>query len=225
MTTDKTRTALPRQKLAEKVYDMLREQIMDHEFAEDNRLNIDALSIELNVSQTPIREALSRLAAEGLIDFTSYKGYTVRLPLSPRELDDFLHVRKLLEVDAVRIAATRITLFDLNALSRILQHMQDLRPSPKFRDYRVFNQFDQQFHGAIVALAGNTFLTHTYESLNVHLHLARYYRARRTNDLTNTIDEHQAIYEALKQHDIEGAVIAVEAHINNAYLRAINLDK
>lgn len=212
-----------RQVLAVKVYEILKERIMDNEFVADNRLNIDALAAEMKVSQTPIREALSRLTAEGLIDFTSYKGYTVRNPLSARELADFLHVRKLLETDAARLAAPRVSLFDLNIIVKILHEMQDIRPSPKFREYGAFNQLDQRFHEGIVSMSGNQFLVQTYLSLNVHVHLARYYRARET-DLTYTMNEHQAIYEALKRHDGEAAALALTEHIDNAYLRSINIE-
>ncbi len=212
-----------RQVLAVKVYDTLKERIMDYEFAPDNRLNIDSLAAEMKISQTPIREALSRLNAEGLVDFASYKGYTVRPPLSARELADFLHVRKLLEVDAVRLAAPRASLFDLNLLAHLLEEMRAIRPSPKFREYRVFNGLDQQFHEAIVAMAANPFLLRTYQSLNVHLHLARYHGSRAT-DLSYTLDEHQAICAALKRGDGEAAVQALSAHIDNAYLRSINPD-
>jgi DNA-binding GntR family transcriptional regulator len=210
-----------RQVLAVKVYDTLKERIMDDEFAADNRINIDALALELKVSQTPIREALSRLAAEGLIDFASYKGYTVRPLLSARELADFLHVRKLLETDAARLAAPRLSLFDLNLLAQLLEEMRAIHPSPKFREYRVFNGLDQRFHEAIVAMSANPFLLQTYQSLNVHLHLARYHGSRETN-FRSTMLEHQAIYEALRQHDGEAAAQALAAHIDNAYLRSIN---
>lgn len=212
---------MARQVLAVRVYEALKERIMDYEFAPDNRLNIDALAAEMKVSQTPIREALSRLSAEGLVDFASYKGYTVRPPLSARALADFLHVRKLLETDAARLAAPRATLFDLNLIAHLLDEMQAIRPSPKFREYRVFNGLDQQFHEAIVAMAANPFLLRTYQSLNVHLHLARYHGSRST-DLSYTLNEHQAIYAALKQGDGEAAAAALSAHIDNAYLRSIN---
>jgi DNA-binding GntR family transcriptional regulator len=213
-----------RQVLSVKVYETLKERIIDAEFADDNRLNIDALAAEMKVSQTPIREALSRLAAEGLVDFASYKGYTVRPPLSARELADFLRVRKLLETDAARVAAPRMSLFDLNVLGRLIGEMEGLRPGAKFNEYGVFNAIDARFHDAIVGMSGNVFLIHTYQSLNAHLHLARYFRGRET-DLTETLNEHQAIYHALKQQDGEAAAAALTTHIDNAYLRSINREE
>src|ERR687886_150212 len=96
--------------LVEPVYQALKERIVDQAFPPGARLNIDALAVELNVSPTPVREALARLAAERLVTFAPFKGYSVLSPLSQRQLADLMHVRQLLEVEAARLAASRVIL-------------------------------------------------------------------------------------------------------------------
>src|SRR4051794_25932079 len=103
----------PRTVLATPVYEALKERIMDQGLAPGSRLNIDALAETLGTSPTPVREALTRLAAERLVQFVPFKGYSVMPLLDQRQLADLMHVRNLLEVDASRLAASRIILADL----------------------------------------------------------------------------------------------------------------
>lgn len=106
--------------LAITIYDALKERIMDQIVAPGERLNMDALALELKVSQTPIREALARLSAEGLISFEPYRGYTVSPFPTSRELAELIHARRLLEGDAVRLTTMRISPISLNASELVL---------------------------------------------------------------------------------------------------------
>jgi DNA-binding GntR family transcriptional regulator len=64
--------------LSDDVYDMIKTMIFDHEIAPGSRVNIDAISLQLEVSQTPVREALARLESDGLIEKVPLKGYRAR---------------------------------------------------------------------------------------------------------------------------------------------------
>jgi DNA-binding GntR family transcriptional regulator len=207
--------------LAIPVYEALKERILDQVVAPGDRLNIDALAAELNVSPTPVREALARLGAERLVSFTPFKGYTVSPLLTPRELADLMYVRRLLETDAARQAAVRIGLLDLRALARILADMDSEQPQPRFREYRLFSHLDQKFHELLVAAADNKVLLETYQSLNIHVQAARYFHERGAVGVGDSMVEHHAIVEALRTHDPETAAHAVSLHIDNAYMRAV----
>lgn len=210
--------------LAEPVYEALKERIVDQQFPPETRLNIDALAAELKVSPTPIREALARLAAERLVLSEPFKGYSVSPPLTPSELDDLMHVRSLLETDAIRLAAVRIKRPDLLALERILDELAAIQwPSSSFQTYQHSNQLDRRFHEIIVTAADNRFLLESYCSLNAHVQLARFYRQYDTIAQQDTVEEHQAIYRALAAHDPIAAVQAVERHLKAADARAIGL--
>src|SRR5262249_51966622 len=99
--------------LVDGVYGALKERIMDQSTPPGTRLSIETLAAELGVSATPVREALTRLAAERLLVVEPFKGYTTRPLLNQRELSELLDVRLLLEAEAARLASRRATRMDL----------------------------------------------------------------------------------------------------------------
>ncbi len=119
--------------LATPVYEALKERIVNGSIAPGERLNIDALAVDLDVSPTPVRESLARLAAEKLAAFEPYKGYTVMPLLTQAQFAELMHVRHLLEEDAAALAAARINTPDLLALEDTLTELQNLPlpPAPR----------------------------------------------------------------------------------------------
>jgi DNA-binding GntR family transcriptional regulator len=209
--------------LAAPVYDAIKERIMNGTFTPGDRLNIDALAAELDVSPTPVRESLTRLAAEKLATFEPFKGYAVMPLLTPGQFADLMHVRHLLEEDAARLAATRINMPDLLALEETLAEIQELPPSSTIQGYLPFNQIDKKFHALIFSSAGNPFLQETYESLNIHVQLVRFYNEVGKTDQQATLSEHQAICAALRSRDPDTSALEVRTHLNNVEERIYHL--
>jgi DNA-binding GntR family transcriptional regulator len=220
---------MPDQKtvLATSVYDRLKARIMDQHYPPGERLNIDALAIDLAVSPTPIREALARLAAERLITFEAYKGYRVSPLLTLEQVHDLMHARRLLEVDGARLAARHIMLPDLITVEKIMQRILEESAHTELgswsRGYRRFNQLDKEFHELILTAADNQFLLGAYRSLNVHIELGRFYQVFQELDQQQTLVEHDAIFRALKAHDGAAAAAAVEAHLHATEERIFRL--
>lgn len=192
---------------------------MDQGLAPGARLNIDALSVELGVSPTPLREALVRLTAERLVSFVPFKGYSVTPVLTLRRLGELMYVRRRLEVDAARQAATRVVLPQLRRMERELETIAALRPEPRFRDFRRYNEHDRVFHELLVGAADNTVLLETYQSLSAHVQLARLYHGRGEIDYTESLAEHRRIYAALASREPDAAATAVQAHIDGVERR------
>jgi DNA-binding GntR family transcriptional regulator len=204
----------PRTVLATPVYEALKERIMDQGLAPGSRLNIDALAEEIGTSPTPVREALTRLAAERLVQFVPFKGFSVMPLLDQRQLADLMHVRRLLEVDAARLAASRIILADLRVMARAHEAMAAEHPEPVFGAYRDYNHHDLIFHETMIGATGNAVLLETYRTLQVHTLLARLYHDRGEVDYRESVREHRAIIDALQQRDAESAGEAVARHIS-----------
>lgn len=213
--------------LADAVYERLKARIMDQVYLPRQRLNIDALAIDLSVSPTPIREALARLAAERLVTFEPFKGYRVSPLLTTAQVADLMHVRRLIEVDAARLAARRILIPDLITVERLLQQILDesacVEVGSWSHGYRQFNQLDKQFHETIVNAAGNQFLLTAYRSLNIHLELGRFYHVFGEMDQTQTCVEHNVIFQALRAHQPDEAAAAVEQHLHATEERIFRL--
>ena len=94
--------------LSDETYSMIRAMIFAHEIVPGERVNIDALSVQLGVSQTPIREALARLESEDLIAKEPLKGYRATNLLSMKEFADLFNFRLLIEPYAAEQAAILI---------------------------------------------------------------------------------------------------------------------
>jgi DNA-binding GntR family transcriptional regulator len=213
--------------LADAVYERLQARIMDQVYPPRERLNIDALALDLAVSPTPVREALARLAAEGLVTFEAFKGYRVSPLLTTTQVADLMHVRRLIEVDAARLAARRIRVPDLIAVEKLLQQILEesacVEVGSWSHGYRQFNLLDKRFHETIVGAAGNQFLLDAYRSLNVHIELGRFYNVFREMDQEQTCVEHDAIFRALHAHNPEEAAAAVEVHLHATEERIFRL--
>jgi DNA-binding GntR family transcriptional regulator len=205
--------------LAAPVYDALMERIMDQGLAPGARLNIDGLAEELGTSPTPVREALTRLAAERLVFFTPFKGYTVMPLLDQRQLADLMHVRRLLEVDGARIAADRLILADLRVMERAQEAMAVETPDATFGEFRDYNRHDRVFHETMLGGSGNAVLLETYRGLHVHTMLARLYHDRGEVDYRESVNEHRAILDALKERDPTATADAVRRHIDGVEQR------
>jgi DNA-binding GntR family transcriptional regulator len=213
---DKTR-------LLTSVYDALKERIMDQVEPPGARLNIDALAAELGVSPTPVREALTRLTAERLVTSEPYKGFRVTPLLSPEQVVDLMHVRRLIETDAARLAAPRIRTPDILSLERIISDSNRIDASSWSHGYKHFSQLDESFHETLLAMADNPFLITAFKSLHVHLELGRFYVVFQMTDHHETCVEHESILRALGARDAEGAAAAVEEHLHNTELRIFRL--
>ena len=209
--------------LATSVYDALKERIMDQYYPPGERLNIDALAVDLNVSPTPVREALARLRAEHLVTVEPYKGYRVSPLLTTQQVVDLMHVRRLIETDAARLAAQRIHTPDLLNIERILRESEHVQVGNWSHGYRQFNLLDQRFHETLILVAGNQFLLSAWRSLYIHVELGRFYDVFQNPDHEQTCAEHLRIYQALHARNGEAAAQAAEAHLAETEQRVFQL--
>lgn len=147
-------------------YEMLKQAILSGELEPGQPLVETALAEWCEVSRTPIREALTRLEQDGLVDRTD-RGMVVR-ERSPEEILDIYETRLALEAMAGRSAAERRTAHDLRLLKRLLQRC-DETPA---KDVAGMAEINRQFHRAVWRASHNESLIDLLERLN--LHLARY---------------------------------------------------
>lgn len=203
---------LVRNMLSDVAYDALKERIISLDLSPGARLNLDRLASEFGISQTPIREALSRLVAENLVRLEPFKGFSVEPLLSLDELYDLLEVRILLETHAAVRAVGRLSEEDFVAMRHQVQLMDDLIRVGKV-DVRAFNTADAAFHQHFVAAAENPILAQTYASLNVHIRIARLFQRRTLNLAEQANGEHHEILSAFEDKDIKLVTERVASHI------------
>lgn len=200
---------LRRRTLADDVHGALRTAIVDGSRAAGERLTIDALARDLAVSATPVREALARLATEGLAVYEPLVGYRVAPPLDTEAVDRLMEARVLLEPRVARLAAERRTEEDLHALDRGVLAAAESDEGGAGR-----LAADRSFHGWVAGCAHNPFLADALADLRPHVHLHR--STRSPADQAQTDAEHRAIHEAVAAGDGAAAGAAMAAHLDRA---------
>ncbi len=211
----KTKLKIGRMGLTDRVHEKLKELILDQKLGPGTYLNIDRLCRELDVSSSPLREALARLSAERLVRFEPFIGYSVAEVPDRKYYIDLMDVRLLLECHAARVGAANNNSSYLAAMEAAVRAMEKLPSGSRYKEYRVFNSWDAKFHAALVESAESRPLIEAYKGLHVHLHIARLYMRSGGFDVTSAVRDHRRILEAFKTGDPADAEAAVRNHLAN----------
>ncbi|MBT2513523.1 GntR family transcriptional regulator [Arthrobacter sp. ISL-30] len=198
------------------VYAAMRASILEGELQPGARINIDAVSRSLGVSQTPVREALQRLEGDNLVVYNPGRGYSTTPLLSLSELRSLFEFRLLVEPWAARSAAADRLANPASALKKELSAFQAImKSSDDLRQDLVAH--DTRFHDTILASAGNPVVRHAFAQTHCHLHTFRLYPA--DVDGAITVTEHSAIREAIRACEPDQAEAAMADHIRNSFER------
>lgn len=208
-----------RSTLGEDVYETVKMLVMEHSLAPGDKMNIDALARELEVSPTPVREALARLESEGLVGKRPLVGYTVSPLLTRQQFTDMFDMRLVLEGAAARWAAERAdeaTRAAIVAESEVTAPLTGPEPDGR-RSHAAFTTLDARFHDLIAYAAKNPLLRDGIARLHAHLHIHRLYFPYAKTGTTG--DEHRRIAAAIRAADPEAAEAAMRAHLLEARTR------
>ncbi|WP_419847778.1 GntR family transcriptional regulator [Candidatus Poriferisocius sp.] len=208
---------LKRATLVDSAYDAIRAQILDHSFGPNEKLGIDALADSFGVSQTPVREALSRLAAEGLAVYVSLAGYRVTPILDAKGFDRLMEARYALEPQLAALAAERVDSAEIDGLRELAVLAAGWERGGDYDRYRHHTDWDRRFHTAIATAADNPFMAESLAALRPHLHIYRLHHP--STGIVDTSDEHVAIVEAIAEADSAAAAKAMRAHLDSSYHR------
>jgi DNA-binding GntR family transcriptional regulator len=173
----------------------------------------------MNISRSPVREAVQRLIYEGLAEHLPHKGAVV----SRVGTGDFcllLEVRELLEGLAARRAATRMTVDDLDHLSEVLNAHETVVDSG---DDVANVEYDIAFHRAIRDVAGNPHLQTTLTRIQSRAHLSLYTLWRGGRNPRFALEEHRDIYDALVARDPDRSEAMARRHIQRLRSRVPGL--
>jgi DNA-binding GntR family transcriptional regulator len=203
-----------RQVLADGVYERIRALIMNDGIAPGDRINIDEIARELDVSGTPVREALARLESEGLVSRLPLRGYRVTELLTRDEVEDMYGLRLLLEPPSAAKAAAVMTDAHAAELSRELATCPAAPAAPLYDDYKALTAHDARLHELILRIAGNEAVAQAFARTHCHLHLFRLWYNQPTGE--QTIDEHRAIVDALVSGKPAVARKAMTHHLETA---------
>lgn len=212
--------------LGEKVYEALRDQIVTCELAPGSPLTVVELARQFGVSLTPVRDALNRLAAEGLVEDVARKGYFVAR-LDPEEIADLLDARRLIELAAVEQGIDLVASEQLIEMRRLFEEMRQLFDAEgQCLDYAEFSRRDSQFHLLVVGTARNRRLLQIYRQLSVHLHIFRTNLAAQGGYRRKlaSVQEHQEILDAFEARDLPALKAALSNHVRGVVAEFTSVD-
>jgi DNA-binding GntR family transcriptional regulator len=197
---------------SERVYQGLRHKILYGTLGPGSRLTEVQVAKDFNVSRTPVREAVRRLTAEGLLTVDPVRGMIVS-QLDADELDEILVIRESLEGLATRLATERVAVVDIAKLDLMIDLM---RESARTGQWDALSASNTKFHDLIHTTAGNTRLRLTLRNL---MDFSRRFSVQAFSSPERcqiVIEEHDQIARALEARDAAAADELARAHITGA---------
>ncbi len=200
---------------SERVVDSVREMILDGRLAAGARLGEVELAERLGVSRTPVREALTRLGAEGLVELSPNKGARVAT-WSRDEIEGIFDLRSALEPRLTALAVGSATDQDVEALDDLARQMLEVGLPGGAQDLDALVPLNRAFHGRLVELAGHSALANALAAaVKTPLQL-RNFHTYDERSMRRSLAHHVEIVDAVRAGDPTWAQAVMTAHIHNA---------
>lgn len=196
--------------LAEQAHLALREAILNHQFPPGTRLSVPEMARRLGISRSPAREAIARVANEGLVRMEPNRGAVVTT-IRVDDLVEIYSLREVLEGLACRLACERLTVEGAEELGFIVEAHET---AVSERDVGRHYELDQRFHGAIRRIAGNGRLSDTLDRLQGQIRVAMLTTHRSSGGMVAAIAEHRTILNALRASTPELAEKEGRRHVS-----------
>ncbi|EDP64325.1 F0F1 ATP synthase subunit A [alpha proteobacterium BAL199] len=201
----------------EVAYARLKEAIQAGLLKPGERIREIEMAERLSMSRTPVREALRRLEADGLLTFAPYRGMVIA-ELDHQAVMELYQMREVLEGTAAGLAARHAS----EAEVAVLRDIMVTDPGDDADPQRLA-QHNRQFHGALYRAAHNRYLLKTLNVLRDAMALLGMTTLSLTGRSDTAFDEHEAIVRAIEEHNPEAAEAAARAHIRSAQRARIRI--
>jgi DNA-binding GntR family transcriptional regulator len=192
-----------------KIYADLRAELVSLQRRPGEVISEAEIALGYGVSRTPVREAILKLADDGLVEIFPQSGiYVSRIPIAA--LPEAILVRKALEETTARLAAERATPSQILALHSIVERQ---READAAQDSDAFHQADERFHASIAEVAGHPGIWTLIQQVKLHVDRYRRLTLPQAGRIGDAIVEHAAILAAIEARDPARARIAMESHL------------
>jgi len=205
--------AFERASTAVRVAGALRERIAKGRLKPGSRLIELEISRELGVSRSPVREALLRLAEEGLVEILPYRGAIV-VPLDEARLTELLEYRLALEHFALERLVERA---DRNAIARLRDRVEKLRAAIGRNDREAAVDADLGIHRETISLAGNGLVERAYEGLIAQIRLYIDATSAQYESADDLATEHEELLAAVERGDLGTSRKLLDEHILHGF--------
>jgi DNA-binding GntR family transcriptional regulator len=197
----------------EQARQFIRGLIITGQMRRDELYSVPRLAADLQVSATPVREALLDLAREGLLEPVRNRGFRV-VALTPKELNDIFAIRLLLEVPSMAEVARRGgSPEQLQELRRLAEAMQK---SAAAGDLMGFLETDRKFHIALIDMVGNEPLSNMVAALRDRVRLFGFSGGKTKEHLSKSAAEHFQLLDLIEKRDAAGAAAMIKHHLERS---------
>ena len=207
--------------IADQIFEQLERDILSGKYARSTVLSELGLSKELGVSRTPVREAIRRLEQEDILEECG-KGMIV-VGITPEYMQDMFEIRLAIEGEAARRAAVNISDEQLGRMREILDLQRFYSEKEGENSSDQIKNMDSQFHEILYLASNSRPYIRTLLPLHKRMMKMRKASVSKHSRAMRSLEEHEAIYEALLRHDPDAAEKAVLAHSRNARERMTGL--
>lgn len=205
---------MPKINLKTLAYDTIKQKIVRCEYAPGAELNEELLTEQLQISRTPVRDALSRLEQEGLVEIRSKKGVTVT-PLSIREINMIFEMRNLYEPHILMNYGVHLDEEKLKEFYGIFSRKN--KDSSCFKDNDYYYELDSDFHQLIVSACPNIYIRQDYNLIQTQSERFRFMTGNKSNNrLEDTFKEHLDIIIPCLEQNWTAATDKLIYHLNES---------
>jgi DNA-binding GntR family transcriptional regulator len=201
-----------RRRLADEVYDQLVNAIMARDIGPDDRLVQEKLAAELDISRTPVREALLRLEKEGVLHQANSGGFRLA-NISEEETRELYQARAAIEGQAARILTVRKDADEIASLRRIITQNETLK-NPTTQDYFIANR---TIHRAFMEAAGNRFLLEMFDMIWGRAMAFHLFAAIENTDIASSLGNHMELVDVIASGDKAAALEEFTTHIQHGF--------
>ncbi len=202
------RIQLAPKRIADEIYSQLLAAIGNGDIAPSQRLVQERLAAELDVSRTPVREALLRLEQEGVLERAGKAGFVIRT-ITPDEVRDIYQARQAVEGFSVRLLTDRADAAVLTELRRIIAVEEALKTDTA----KAYFNANRTIHRAFVEQAGNAYLLELFDGIWNRGSSFRMFAAIDNVELARSLGEHDSLVDAIETGNADYAAAAMRAHI------------
>jgi DNA-binding GntR family transcriptional regulator len=196
------------------VYESVRDAIIEGRYGADEKLVQEQVAGDLGVSRTPVRDALNRLAQEGLVTWLPGSGYLVN-DLTDQDITEVFEVRRNLEVLALEKSCGRLSRVQASRVNTIIEEMAAADPTDAAAQFDL----NRRFHQAMIEPAGNQLLLTMLDQLWDHPVSRRITRSyiHDEENVGRMIEEHRQILQACLDDDVQRLTTLSAKHMTEGY--------
>lgn len=206
-----------------RVFQSIREDILNGRYKQDTELKEAAIGAELGVSRTPVREALRQLELEGLVSIIPNRGAYVNM-ITAKDVQEIYEIRSMLEGLCARWATRSITKEQLDSMEESLC-LSEYHTTKK--NYDKLYELDSLFHEQLYEAGGSRILNHILSDFHDYVKMVRKVTISTSSRSVTSTEEHRAIFEAIKEKDPEKAEALAKEHVKHTIesIQAYGLEK